>query len=773
MLIAVPFAACSWPLIAKGAEIATSAREAIAHVVQGEVAAGRIPGAVIVAGDADGVRYREAFGYRSLTPSREPMSLDTEFDLASLTKVIATTTAIMQLAEADRLELDAPVARYWPSFGANGKSAVTIRQLLAHTSGLAPDLPLGPKARSPSGVLAEVIAQHLHAAPGERVIYSDINFLVLGELVHRITHRSLDAYCRRHIFAPLGMRDTTFDPQSPLVQRAAPTTADADGMRVGRVHDPTAVRMGGVSGNAGLFSSADDLARFAQMMLRGGRFGGKRILQPETIASMVATESPLALPPWRGLGWALDAPLVSNRSRLPATGMLYHTGYTGTAIWIDLVSKQFLIVLTNRVHPDDRGDVRPLRDQAVSWLASGSPASSADAISSALPSTGPSVADFLRLPPSSGPVKTGIDVLEALDFAPLAGMRVGLVTNRTGFDSAGRRTIDVIAHAPQVTLAAIFAPEHGLDTSRDEPLGDTRDAATGIVVHSLYGVTRRFDVDSLRRIDALVFDLQDAGVRLFTYETTLGYALEAAAANHIPLFVLDRPDPLGADRFGGPVLDAGRESFTGYFSLPLQPGMTVAELAMLFNREREIGADLRVIRMTGYVRSMRYGDTGLGWTPPSPNLRTPAQLDLYPDVALIEGANISVGRGTAHPFEWIGAPWIDGVALAANLNAQALGARFAPIDFVPTESRYRGVQCHGVRIVWDEDRAVGRLGIALLIALHALYSDEFDLAATLDSVGSVQVWQAVRDGAGIDAIEAIEARRLMTIAPLRQRYMLY
>ncbi len=772
-LIALSFAACTRPLTAWGAEIAAASRDAIARVVEGEVAAGRIPGAVIVAGDANSVRYREAFGYKSLTPSREPMSLDTEFDLASLTKVIATTTAIMQLVEANRLELDAPVARYWPSFGANGKSAVTIRQLLAHTSGLAPDLPLGRKARNRSGVLAEVIDEHLHAAPGGQVIYSDINFLVLGELVHRITHRPLDAYCRRRIFAPLGMRNTTFNPQQPLLQRAAPTTADADGMRVGRVHDPTAARMGGVSGNAGLFSSADDLARFARMMLSAGRFDGKRILKPETVASMAATESPLASQPWRGLGWALDAPLVANRSRLPATGTLYHTGYTGTAIWIDLVSKQFLIVLTNRVHPDDRGDVRPLRDQAVSWLASGHASLSADAISLALPSTGPSVADFLRLPSSSGPVKTGIDVLEALDFAPLAGMRVGLVTNRTGFDSAGRRTIDIIAHAPQVTLAAIFAPEHGLDTNRDEPLGDTRDAATGIAVHSLYGVSRRFDVDALRRIDALVFDVQDAGVRFFTYETTLGYALEAAAANHIPLFVLDRPDPLGADRFGGPMLDAGRESFTGYFPLPLQPGMTVGELAMLFNRERQIGADLHVITMQGYVRSMRYADTGLGWTPPSPNLRTPAQLDLYPDVALIEGANVSVGRGTAHPFEWIGAPWIDGVALAAMLNAQTLGARFAPIDFVPTESRYRGVQCRGVQIERDGDRPVGRLGIALLVALHALYPDEFDLSATLDSVGSEEVWRAVHDGAGIEAIEAIEARRLIPIAPLRQRYMLY
>ncbi|CAB3679380.1 serine hydrolase [Trinickia soli] len=760
--------------LARGAEIDMASRDALAHIVEGEVAAGRIPGAVIVAGDDQGVRYRAAFGYRSIEPVREPMSVDTEFDLASLTKVIATTTAIMQLAEAHRIDLDEPVARYWPSFAANGKGAVTVAQLLTHTSGLAPDLPLGAKAQTRRGVLAEVIDARLHAVPGERVIYSDINFVVLGELVRRITHRSLAGYCRQRIFAPLGMRDTAFLPDAAHAQRAAPTTADTRGMRNGRVHDPTAARMGGVSGNAGLFSTADDLARFARMMLNGGSFEGRRILQPHTIAAMAAAASPLATSPWRGLGWALDAPLVANRDRLPPVGSLYHTGYTGTAIWIDLVSRQFLIVLTNRVHPDDRGDARPLREQAVSWLASHNKTWSTDELSQALPSIEPAVAAALRLPTSVGPVQSGIDVLEALGFAPLAGLRVGLVTNRTGFDSAGRRTIDVIAHAPRVRLAAIFAPEHGLATDRDAPIGDMRDAATGIAVYSLHGATRHFDAAILQHIDALVFDLQDAGVRFFTYETTLGYALEAAAANHIPLFVLDRPDPLGADRVGGPMLDPGHESFTGYFPLPLQPGMTMGELASLFNRERAIGADLRVIAMQRYVRSMGYVDTGLAWTPPSPNLRTLSQLDLYPDVALIEGANVSVGRGTAHPFEWIGAPWIDAVALADALNAQSAGAHFAPVDFVPTESTYRGVQCHGVSIVRDSgSTSVGRLGIALLMALHTLYPSQFDMAATRDSVGSAEVWRAIADGADIRAIEEIEARQLAPFSVLRQRYLSY
>lgn len=763
-----------WPVTALCSPIDASARDALAHIVAGEIQAGRIPGAVIVAGDADGVRYREAFGYRSVRPNREPMTADTEFDLASLTKVIATTTAVMQLVEARRVELDAPAARYWPAFSANGKANITVRELLTHTSGLPPDLPLGPRARGRSGVLAEVIGERLQAAPGERVIYSDINFVVLGELVRRVSHQSLDDYCRSHIFGPLRMRDTMFTPDIARATRAAPTTSDSLGMRVGRVHDPTAARMHGVSGNAGLFSTADDLARFARMMLGGGKLGSVRLLEPATIASMAARASRFEAKPWRGLGWALDAPLVADRDRLPPIGSLYHTGYTGTAIWVDLVSHQFIVVLTNRVHPDDQGDARQVREQVVAWLSSHAPPLSTDDVSRALPSVAPTIEQALRLPRSAGPVRSGIDTLEALQFAPLAGLRIGLITNRTGFDSAGRRTIDVLAHAPGVTLSAIFAPEHGIGTNFDEPFADTRDAATNVVVRSLYGATRRFTKRSIEGLDALVLDLQDAGVRLFTYETTLGYALEAAASRHIPLFVLDRPDPLGADRFGGPVLDADRKSFTGYFALPLEPGLTLGELAALFNSELRMGAELRVVRMQGYSRSMQFGQTGLGWIPPSPNLRTLTALDLYPDVALIEGANISVGRGTGHPFEWIGAPWIDAKRLADTLNALPVGAHFAPVDFVPTESTYHGIQCHGVSIASDADvRPVARLGLMLLMTLESLYPDTFDLAATRDAVGSVAIWQAIRDGADIAALEAIASRQRDRFATLRERYLSY
>jgi uncharacterized protein YbbC (DUF1343 family)/CubicO group peptidase (beta-lactamase class C family) len=759
---------------ANGADFNEATRAQLEHIVTEQINAGRLPGAVIIAGNAQHVLYRAAFGQRALEPHPEPMTADTVFDLASLTKVVATTTSVMQLSEQGRLQLDAPVARYWPAFAANGKAAVTVRNLLTHTSGLPPDLPLPPAGQGRTRLLRDAALARLVAPPGERVIYSDINFIVLGELVQRVTHRPLDAYCRTRIFMPLGMRDTMFVPDAQRAARSAATTADRAGMRVGRVHDPVAARMGGVAGHAGLFSTADDLAHFAQMILNEGRSQTVRVLQPASIAALATPGSPLTQLPWRGIGWELDAPLVADRDRLPPLGMIGHTGYTGTGIWIDLASRHFIVVLTNRVHPDDRGDARALRTQILALLASRAPPMTSSDLGHLFPWAQTAIGKANQLPTSTGPVSAGIDVLEDEQFRSLAGLRVGLVTNRTGLDAHGRRTVDVLLHAPGVRLVALFSPEHGLGTDQDERTGDTRDAATGLLVHSLYGDHRRFSPQAMAGLDALVFDLQDAGVRFFTYETTLGYALEAAATSGIALFVLDRPNPLGADRFGGPSLDAGHESFTGYFPLPLLPGMTVGELAALFNQERNIHADLRVIPMRDYRRSMRFSDTGRGWVPLSPNLRTPAQLDLYPDTALLEGSNISVGRGTPHPFESLGAPWVDANQLAAALNAAQTDARFEPIDFVPTESTWRGVLCHGVHVVTaDANRQPARLGLTMLAVMHRLYPDAFDFAATHDAIGSNAMWESLLQSSDATAAISIATADATRFAALRARYLRY
>jgi uncharacterized protein YbbC (DUF1343 family) len=300
----------------------------------------------------------------------------------------------------------------------------------------------------------------------------------------------------------------------------------------------------------------------------------------------------------------------------------------------------------------------------------------------------------------NGTVASGIDVLAAAHFAPLVGLRVGLITNHTGLDAAGRRTRDLLYHAPGVQLVALFSPEHGLDGRVDAPVASGREPATNLPVYSLYGEVKRPTAAMLAGLDALVFDIQDVGVRFYTYMTTMAYAMEAAAQHGLAFYVLDRPNPLSGALVQGPLLDPDLRSFTGYFPLPTRHGMTVGELATMFNTERHLDARLHVIKMRGYQRHIWYDETGLQWVGSSPNLPTLTAATLYPGVAMVEGANVSVGRGTATPFALLGAPWMDGPSLAAYLNARQIpGVRFLPSAFTPTGYRYGHQRCHGVQIV--------------------------------------------------------------------------
>ena len=318
------------------------------------------------------VVYRKAFGERSLVPERRPMTVDTIFDMASLTKVIATTTAVMQLVEQGKIVLSAPVSEYWPEFKENGKEAITVRELMTHYSGLPPDLDLKPEWSGYDTAMRMIVAVKPMAPPGTRFIYSDINFETLGELVRRVSGQTLDVYCAEHIFGPLGMKDTLFKPPATLRERIAPTQyqhGNSGPMLWGVVHDPTSCFMGGVAGHAGLFSTADDLAIFAQMLLNGGSYNGSRILSPLTVEKMTTPQTPPGKMVLRGLGWDMDSPFSSNRGELFEVGGFGHTGFTGTSLWIDPVTKTYIIILTNRVHPNGKGDVVPLRTRIASLVA--------------------------------------------------------------------------------------------------------------------------------------------------------------------------------------------------------------------------------------------------------------------------------------------------------------------------------------------------------------------------------------------------------------------
>ena len=578
---------------------------------------GKIPGAVVIIGTREKILYRRAFGNRALKPHKLPMKVETIFDLASLTKVIATTTAVMQLSENGELNVDDPVFRYWPAFKSNGKEDITVRDLLTHYSGLKPDIPLDSGWSGYDAALEKVIDEKPLSPPGMRFLYSDINFIALGEIVRRVSGKSLDTYCDEQIFKPIGMKNTYFSPPASLQNCIAPTQyrhGRRGEMLCGVVHDPTTQRMGGVAGHAGLFSTADDLSLFARMLLSGGSLRKIGVLHPETIEKMTLPQSPSGKSPLRGFGWNIDAPLVSNRDALQPIGSYGHKGFTGTFLWVDPVSNIYVIILTNRVHPYGKGDAEPLRNEIMTVVSKAVGSLSEKQITARRPS----LAVYYNRTNSDGAknretkkVELGIDVLVKEGFRQLDGLRIGLITNHSGISSSGSRTIDLLRNAPGVKLKAIFSPEHGLSGNADDKVPSTKDPLSGVPVYSLYGDSLKPTEKMLDGIDALIFDIQDIGVRFYTYITTMGYALEAAAEKGIAFYILDRPNPLNSLSVQGPVMEKDLKSFTGYFPLPVRYGMTVGEIAEMYNRENSIGADLHVIKMVGYKRDFWFDETGL------------------------------------------------------------------------------------------------------------------------------------------------------------------
>jgi uncharacterized protein YbbC (DUF1343 family)/CubicO group peptidase (beta-lactamase class C family) len=752
--------------------------EPIGDIVPAQIAAGRIPGAVVVIGQGDGVVYRHAFGYRELAPQRIAMTPDTIFDLASLTKPIATSIALMQLHERGKLDLDAPVARYWPGFATNGKEPITVRELMTHYSGLAADLDLAGKWTGYGTALEMIEAARPLYPPGTHYAYSDINFEALGEVVRRVSGVPLDAYCAAHIFLPLGMTDTGFRPPASERDRIAPTLLVDGHLRLGDVHDPTAARMGGVSGHAGLFSTADDLAVFAQMLLNGGRWRGVRILTSRSIDEMTIPESPTGAIRLRGLGWDVAAPFAATREQMLSVGSYGHTGFTGTMLWIDPVSNTFVVILTNRTYPNGNGDAGPLRKEILALVSERMPPLTEARVLADRPALGATYAfaKAREFQANEVRVATGADMLVSDGFAPLRGARVGLITNETGATQAGVRDIDAFSRASTITLAAIFSPEHGLYGLADESVASGMEPTTGLPLFSLYGDTKRPSDAMLAGLDALVFDVQDSGARFYTYVTTMAYAMEAAARHGIDFYVLDRPDPISAGVVQGPVMDANLKSFTGYFPLPTRPGMTVGELAEMFNHENGIGARLHVIRMRGYQRQSWYDQTDLRWIAPSPNLRTLDEAALYPGVGMLEGANVSVGRGTEIPFEVIGAPWIERDKLLTYLNARRIaGVRFETTGFTPSADRFAHQPCQGIKIDVEDRRTLDspELGVELATALYRLYPRKFRMDSTLGMVGSLRVLDQIKAGEDPKSIEQDWQARLADFRMLRSKYLLY
>ena len=589
----------------------------------------KLPGAVVLIGRGDRVVYQKAFGNRALVPGVEAMTLDTVFDLASLTKVVATTISVMMLVEQGRIRLSDRVATYIPGFERYGKADITVRHLLTHVSGLRPDVDLADTWQGYETAIALAIEEVPASSPGERFVYSDINFFLLGDIVRRVSGQTLDQFVRQRIFEPLGMKDTTFLPPPSMTPRIAPTEnctplgwpCQGPDMRMlrGVVHDPTARRMGGVAGHAGLFSTAADLSIFARMLLGGGAYQGTRILSPLTVQKMT-TAAADAEGNVRGMGWDIDSSFSVNRGELLPIGSFGHTGFTGTSIWIDPPTGLYVIFLSNRVHPDGKGDVTPLRAR-VATVAAASMTTLPGGLEGAT-LTGRDFGPSGPAPtPSRASVLSGIDVMRADGFSMLRNKRVGLVTNHTGLARDGATTIDLIFKAKDVKLVALFSPEHGIRGVLDANVASATDEKTGLPIHSLYGETRRPTAATLDGLDVIVVDIQDVGVRFYTYTTTMAYVLEEAAKKELPVIVLDRPNPIGGVQIEGPLLDKAQFGFTGYMSMPIRHGMTMGELARLFNAENKIGANLTVVELKNWHRDAWFDETGLPWINPSPNMR--------------------------------------------------------------------------------------------------------------------------------------------------------
>ena len=732
---------------------------AIDGLVEEMLAAEKMPGCVVCIGRRDGIAMLKAYGRRAVRPANEPMTADTVFDLASITKPVATATAIMRLVEDGKLRLSDPIATHIPEFAANGKEKLTVHDLLTHQSGLIADNAIEDYADGPAKAVERIWnLSPLHPA-GTKFIYSDVNFIVLGQLVERLSGESVAAFAKRNTFEPLGMAETGYQPAEPLRARAAPTEErDGHWMR-GDVHDPRCWKLGGVAGHAGLFGTATDLARYATMMLNGGTLDGVRVLAPETIAVMTRGW-PIPGGGCRGLGWDKRSPLSSNRGDLLTESAFGHGGFTGTALWIDPALDLYVIFLSNRVHPDGKGLVNPLIARIASVAAG-------------------AIVEPRGMPQAATdrPVLTGIDVLVRDGFRQLAGKRVALITNHTGLDRERRRTATLLAKADGVKLVAIFGPEHGASGSFDQAnVPDGTDEETGVPVKSLYGKTKRPTAEMLADVDVVVFDIQDIGCRFYTYVSTMLEAMKAAAEHKKAFVVLDRPNPIDGVSIAGPRVDDGRGTFVGCHPIPLRHGMTVGELAKMFAADLKLDLDLTVVACEGWRRADAFDATGLEWVNPSPNMRNLTEAFLYPGIGMLEFTNLSVGRGTDTPFEVLGAPWLDGRPLAEALAARKIpGVAFVPIRFTPAASKFKGESCGGVNMAVTNRAALDpvRVGLEIAVALRRLHPEKWEIEkldllllhkATLD---------AIRGGEGADSVLETAREGLKEFGRRRQLHLLY
>jgi len=689
------------------------------------VKASHAPGGVACVGERDKILFCGAYGLRQAMPRPEPAEPGTLYDLASLTKVVATTTAVLMLRDDGKLDLDQPVAEILP---VPAFRHFTVRHCLTHTTGLDPGIPYFREVSSINEVLQRVSLDSISALPGARRLYSDLGFIILGKIVELAAGDSLDAFCCRRIFTPLGMTRTRFRPPAEWAANCAATENcrwRGCVMR-GAVHDETAWAVGGVAGHAGLFSCAEDLALFCRALY------DRRLLPEKTVAEMSALGQ-VPLYPWQGLGWKIDPWSCGSEGFLPSRSAIGHTGWTGTSIWLDLQTGLFSILLGNTCHPsrDNRNNLE-FRSRFHA-----------------------PVARFLFQ--TSTNTHTGLDRLTWSGFDEVRGKRLAVLTNSAAVDQLGRPLLDVLRLSSDTQVKYIYTPEHGLQASVEA--GECVASQNGPVpVISLYGDQPRPDLNQLRDIDLFVVDLPDVGSRYYTYMATMLRCLQACAAARKPVLVLDRPNPLGGVVLEGPIArDFGKDVCCA--PIPARHGMTLGELALFF-RDRLLRAQkpqVIVSELDAWPRERIFAECGLPWVAPSPNMPTPETALAYAGTCLFEGVNMNEGRGTDTPFLLAGAPWLDAEAVAgAILEDERPGCRLEPVRYTPvpipgkaSKPMFQNDPCAGIRIVIEDAPRVRSftLAVALLSAIRRHHTGDLEFTPHFDALaGTSDLRQRILHG---------------------------
>ena len=667
----------------------------------------KCPGAVAYVGEQDTELLFEAVGYCEITPEKRLATKSTPYDLASLTKVIATTTAIMLLVEENHIDLDAPVSHYLPI---PAFAKITVRQCLQHTTGLSVGRPLYKECTSLNEMLQRYAEDTLSWPPGTRRRYSDVEFMILGKVVELVARESLDAFCQRRIFKPLEMTRTGYTPPPEWRDTCAATELCKWRGRVmrGEVHDENAYAVGGVSGHAGLFSTAEDLARFSRALLQG------KILKPATL-EMMRQIGQLPFYPWQGLGWKMDPWASGSEGYLPSRSAIGHTGWTGTSIWIDFETKRFAILLANTCHPS-----RTERDT--------------DSLRSIFHDT---IARTLY--PHHANTHSGLDRLIKEEFAATSQKRIAVLANHASQDQLGHPILDVLARESTTKIIYVYSPEHGF--SIDQEAG--AQVASKDQFISLYGDRKAPTKEELQKFECLVIDLQDVGSRYYTYAATMLACLKACCAAQKPVLILDRPNPLGGGVLEGPIATTfGRDVCWG--PVPIRHGMTFAEIAQFFKATvpELSNLSLEISELDGWPSTPLFAECSLPWTPPSPNIPTPETALMYSGTCLFEGTNLNEGRGTDTPFLLVGAPWLQATTVINELTAEEIpGCRLEATTYTPkaipgksNNPRYRDEVCQGIRIKIEkgpEVRAVTTT-IALLRLIYRQHPNDFAWGKTFD-----------------------------------------